>query len=92
MSDANKSRPVFIKATNVVGLTMTNNKVTGDVDFADLENVTDLVAHGNAQTNPVASASPIIKSWHERPIGFIVATIFCGLVVAFCADYFGWTH
>ena len=92
MSEAEKSRPVFIKATNVVGLTMTDNKATGDMDFAHLENVTDLVANGNEHTTPVAIASPVAKSWHERPIGFIAATIFCGLVVAFCAYYFGWTH
>lgn len=91
MSDDNKSRPVFIKATNVKGLTMTNNKAIGDVDFAHLENLTDIEAHGNKHIAPSTTIPTDRKSWHEKPIGFIVATIFCGLVVAFCAYYFGWT-
>lgn len=43
-----------------------------------------------ASMTPSSPQTPT-KQWHERPIGFIAATIFCGLVVAFCAYYFGWT-
>ena len=41
------NRPTFIKATNVKGLTMKDNTVVGDADFADLDNVTDVKASGN---------------------------------------------
>lgn len=91
MSDTERNRPVFIKATNVQGLTMTTNKVIGDVDFAHLENVTDLVAHGNEHVTDDSQVPPAAKSWHEKPIGFTVVTIGCGLAVAFGAYYFGWT-
>jgi len=47
-----KNRPTFIKATNVKGLTLENNTAVGDVDFADLENVTDLKASGNKHITP----------------------------------------
>ena len=50
--DKTKQRPTFIKATNVRGLILKNNTATGDVDFADLENVTDIEASGNKHTTP----------------------------------------
>lgn len=31
------------------------------------------------------------KTWHEKSVGFIVVTIFCGLAVAYLAYRFGWT-
>lgn len=51
-SKESKQRPTFIKATNVKGLTMENNTVSGDIDFADLENVTDVKASGNKHITP----------------------------------------
>jgi len=52
ISDAKHSRPTFIKATNVKGLTMEDNTVIGDADFADLDNVTDVKASGNKHITP----------------------------------------
>lgn len=46
---------------------------------------------GDAVVPPDISLQNTEKKWHEKPLGFIVATIFCGLVIAFCAFYFGWT-
>lgn len=41
---------------------------------------------------PTLTTSNVENKWLEKPFWFIVSTIFCGLVVAFCAYYFGWTH
>jgi hypothetical protein len=32
------------------------------------------------------------KYWHERPIGFMVATIFCSVAAAYMIYRFGWNR
>jgi hypothetical protein len=90
MSDNNRSRPAFIRAINVTNMTMTGNTVRGNADFAELENITGLVAHDNKHiTQDQISASPN-KRWFEKPIGIV----FLGLVVTVGGGgvlyYLGW--
>lgn len=47
-----RNRPTFIKATNVKGLTIKDNTVVGDADFADLDKVSDVKASGNKHITP----------------------------------------
>lgn len=79
--------------------TFTNVKVVGDMDAVVMRPNNGKSPHNNkfdnllhikesTQIEPTSAS----KRWLEKPFGFIVATIFCGLVVAFCAYYFGWAR
>ena len=90
MSDQHGSRPTFIKATNVKGLTMNDNVVSGDVNFADLDNVEDVHSSGNIQINPVAPVSGRPKAWYERPIGLIAIGLFIAVIAGGILHALGW--
>jgi len=90
MSDNNRSRPVFLKATNVTGLTMTGNTVKGDADFAELENVTGLVAHGNKHITPNLITSLSNKKWFEKPLGIVLLAVVGAVLSGGLIYYFGW--
>jgi len=90
-----EDKPAFIKISkgaSVTGLTATDNTVIGNADFINNEgSLEDATLNGDRIFAPNAEVEMPVKQWHEKPVWFIAATIFCGLVVAFCAYYFGWT-
>ena len=90
MSDQPSSRPTFIKATNVKGLTMKDNFVSGDVNFADLDNVEDLYSSGNVHITPIAPTPSRHKTWYERPIGLIAIGLFIAVIAGGILHALGW--
>jgi hypothetical protein len=73
------------------GAKLTNSTITDNVQIGGNAMIDNQGEIEGTEIDRNITMEPIKKSWHERPLGFIVATIFCGLVVAFCAYYFGWT-
>lgn len=90
MSDNDRARPVFIKATNVTNMTMTGNTVRGNADFAELENVTGLVAHGNKHITPDQKSSLPSKRWFEKPLGIVLLAVVGAVLSGGLIYYFGW--
>ena len=76
--DGIRSRGVDLEVGTVIS---TNNHGKG-INIID-DNQTMQSQHNNHKE--------IKFNWHERPIGLIMLTISCGLVVAFLSYYFGWT-
>jgi hypothetical protein len=90
MSDENRKRPTFIKATNVKGLVMKDNVGIGDADFAHLENVEGLEASGNVHITPDKPDGTISRAWYERPVGIVVLGLVVVLVGGAILYYLGW--
>jgi hypothetical protein len=65
--------------------------------IAALEKKLDSMSRQSIHYAPLAQRIQLMrlaqqrKLWHEKPLGFMVITIGCGLVIAFCVFYFGWT-
>jgi len=71
----------------VIGRAVLNNNGGKGINVVDADIISE--EDCDAEDAPAKVGEP--SKWHERPAGIISITIFCGLIVAFCAYYFGWT-
>jgi hypothetical protein len=90
MSDPKNSRPTFIKATNVDGLVMKDNVVRGDIDFAQLDNVSGVESSGNLHVTSGSSSPAARKSWYERPAGIVTLGLLVAVVAGGVLHWLGW--